>query len=146
MYALDTNILVYAYNLTSPQYKKAKKFLEKIIAEEDKGGNPVVGIPLQVCAEFINVCTRETVGKPLSISEAVAVITEYSDLEIPIIFPKSTQLHTFLELLKATKNRKKVFDVFLASTLKDNNVEGFYTVNVDDFKDFGFLKIANPLA
>jgi len=54
MYALDTNILVYAHNLTSPQYRKA--------------------------------------------------------------------------------------------TLKDNNVDGLYTVNVDDFKEFGFLRIQNPLA
>ncbi len=29
MYALDTNILVYAHNLASPLHKKAKKFLEQ---------------------------------------------------------------------------------------------------------------------
>jgi len=41
---------------------------------------------------------------------------------------------------------KKTFDVFLAATLKDNGVENLYTVNTDDFRDFQFLKIVNPLA
>ncbi len=40
----------------------------------------------------------------------------------------------------------KVFDVALAATLKGKNVAGLYTVNVDDFKDFPFLNVENPLA
>jgi predicted nucleic acid-binding protein len=146
MYALDTNILVYAHNLASPRHKKAKIFVERIISEEDKDGNPVVSIPLQVCAEFINVCTKQTVDKPLSITEAVNIIKKYSEfLELSIIYPKPTQLQTFLSLLESTRTRKKIFDVFLAATLKDNNVEGLYTVNTDDFKEFTFLKVENPL-
>ncbi len=126
--------------------KKRKDLLEGIIAEEDKDGNPVVSIPLQVCAEFINVCTRETVGKPLSIVEAVSLIRKYTEfLGIPIILPKLTQLNTFLTLLETTKTRKKVFDIFLAATLKDNDIEGIYTVNVYDFKEFKFLKVENPI-
>jgi hypothetical protein len=48
-------------------------------------------------------------------------------------------------LLESTTTRKKVFDVVLAATLKDNSIEGLYTVNVDDFKEFSFLKMVNPL-
>ena len=40
---------------------------------------------------------------------------------------------------------KKVFDIALAATLKDNDIEGLYTANVSDFKDFSFLKVVNPL-
>lgn len=29
---------------------------------------------------------------------------------------------------------------------KDNNISGHYTVNVDDFKNFEFLTVINPLA
>jgi len=36
--------------------------------------------------------------------------------------------------------------VAIAATLKVNGVEGLYTVNVDDFKDFPFLHVENPLA
>ncbi len=38
MFALDTNILVYAHNAASPFHQKAKMFVEKIIAEEDDFG------------------------------------------------------------------------------------------------------------
>lgn len=146
MFALDTNILVYAHNKSSPRYTDAKVFVERMIREEDTDGKPLVCIPLQVCAEFINVCTRKTIGKPLSMVDAIKVIREYSEsLEIPIISPKPAQLQTFLTLLKTTKTRKKVFDIFLAAVLKDNFIEGLYTVNVNDFKEFTFLKVENPL-
>jgi len=138
--------LVYAHNLASPFHQKAKIFVEKIIGEEDEIGNPVICIPLQVCAEFINVCTRQTIGKPLTISEAVKEIRRYSEyLEIQILYPKHTQLKTFLDLLESTTTRKKTFDVYLAATLKDHGIEGLYTVNVDDFKEVTFLKVKNPL-
>jgi hypothetical protein len=105
------------------------------------------GIPLQVWAEFVNVCTRQNIGKLLSIPEAIKVVRKYTELlRIPVIYPKPTQLQTFLGLLETTTTRKKVFDVALAATLKDNHVEGLYTVKVDDFKDFPFLNIENPLA
>lgn len=146
MFALDTNILVYAHNLASPFHQKAKLFVEQIIGEEDEAGSPVICIPLQVCAEFINVCTRQTIGKPLSIPDAVKEIRRYDEfLNIPILYPNSSQLNTFLTLLESTTTRKKIFDVYLAATLKDHKIEGLYTVNVDDFKEFSFLQVKNPL-
>jgi hypothetical protein len=78
---------------------------------------------------------------------AIKVVRKYTELlRIPVIYPKPTQLQTFLSLLETTTTRKKVFDVALAATLKDNNVAGLYTVNVDDFKGFPFLQVENPLA
>lgn len=145
MFALDTNILVYAHNSASPFHKKAKRFVEHLIADKDGSENSSICIPLQVCAEFINVCTRQTIEKPLSILDAVKEIRRYSEfLEIPILNPKPTQLKTFLALLESTTTRKKIFDVYLAATLKDHQIKGFYTVNVDDFKEYVFLKIVNP--
>lgn len=147
MFALDTNILVYAHNLDSPLCSKAKSFIARQLTEEDNAGNPLIGIPLQVCAEFINVITRQTIGEPLTLLDAISVVRDYIELiRVPVIHPKPTQLRTFLELLESITTRKKVFDVALAATLKDNGVEGLYTVNVDDFKDFQFLQVVNPLA
>ncbi|MFQ5825061.1 MAG: hypothetical protein ACE5JB_13490 [bacterium] len=40
---------------------------------------------------------------------------------------------------------REVFDVFLVATLKDNDIEGPNNVNVDDFKEFTFLKVENPI-
>lgn len=147
MYAIDTNIFVYAHNVSSPLLQKAKSFLEHLVGNVNGTEKTAIGIPLQVWAEFVNVCTRQNIGKPLSIPEAVKAVRKYTELlQIPVIYPKPTQLKTLLNLLETTTTRKKVFDVALAATLKDNGVVGLYTVNVDDFKDFPFLQVENPLA
>ncbi|NUO81835.1 PIN domain-containing protein [candidate division KSB1 bacterium] len=145
MFALDTNILVYAHNIGSAFHAKASAFVKKIVAERDENGQHVIGVSAQVCAEFINVITRQTLEKPLSLAEAVAVIEKYIKAGVPIIHAQTTQLFTFLELAKSATTRKKTFDFFLAATLKDNGIEGLYTVNTSDFQDFTFLKVVNPL-
>lgn len=147
MFAIDTNILVYAHNLDSPRFQKAAGFIERVIRQSgERNGHHVVGIPLQVCVEFINVITRKTIEQPLSLPEAVEIIRDYAEIvQAPVIFPKPTQLQTFLGLLEITTTRKKIFDVALAATLKDNGVAGLYTVNVDDFQEFDFLQVINPL-
>ena len=104
-----------------------------------------MGIPIQVFAEFLNVITRQTLERRLSMAEAISRIQDYVDAGAPIIYQKPTRLLTFLDLAKATATRKKVFDLYLAATLKDNNIEGLYTANVDDFKEFTFLQVINPV-
>jgi hypothetical protein len=146
MFAFDTNILIYAHNEGATFHQKAAAFVKRVTAERDPNGQHVVGIPVQVYAEFINVITRQTLEKPLSLEQAVLVVEKYLKAGVPIISPQPTQLHTFLELAKSVTTRKKTFDIFLAATLKDNGIKGLYTVNVDDFKDFTFLQTINPLA
>jgi hypothetical protein len=146
MFAIDTNIFIYAHNVGSAFHAKVAAFVKKIVVERDESGQHVVGVPAQVYAEFINVITRQTIEKPLSLADAIVAIEKYLKSGVPIIHTLPTQLHTFLELAKSTTTRKKTFDLFLAATLKDNDVEGLYTVNTDDFKDFSFLKLVNPLA
>jgi hypothetical protein len=146
MFAIDTNIFIYAHNSGSAFHGKAAAFVKKIVAERDENGQHVVGVPAQVYAEFINVITRQTIEKPLSLADAIVAIEKYLKSGVPIIHAQPTQLHTFLELAKSTTTRKKTFDLFLAATLKDNDIEGLYTVNTDDFQDFSFLKVVNPLA
>lgn len=145
MFAIDTNLLIYAHNTGSAFHKKASAFVKTIIAERDENGQPVVGVPIQVFAEFLNVITRATIEKPLPVSKAVLVLEKYLNAGVPIIHPQLTQLTTFFELAKSATTRKKIFDIYLAATLKDNQIKGLYTINVEDFKDFEFLKIINPL-
>jgi len=144
MFAIDTNILVYAHNKDSEFNKKATAFLEKVINDRDKEGNFPVCIPAQVLMEFINVITRQNLKSPLSLKEAINTVQDYLDFDIKIINQRETQIQTFIELLSTVSTRKKVFDVALAATLKDNDIEGLYTLNVDDFKNFDFLEVVNP--
>jgi len=48
-------------------------------------------------------------------------------------------------LLSSVTTRKKIFDIALVATLKDNGISGIYTANVADFEEFSFLKVINPL-
>ncbi len=145
MFALDTNLLIYAHNKGSSFHEKAAIFVKKMVAERDEIGQHVVGIPSQTFAEFINVVTRQTIEQPMTMPQAIVVVEKYLKANVPIMHPRLMQLQAFLELAKSTTTRKKTFDIFLAATLKDNSIEGLYTVNVDDFKDFTFLKVLNPL-
>ena len=48
MFAIDTNLLVYAHNQDSAFNEQAIAFLEKVMNERDEEGNPSVCIPSQV--------------------------------------------------------------------------------------------------
>jgi len=145
MFAIDTNILVYAHNMDSEFHEKAALFLEDAMNNRDEGGSLPVCIPSQVLTEFINAITRQNLKFPLSLRQAISIVQDYLDFDIQIIHQTDTQIHTLLELLASASSRKKIFDVALAATLKDNKIEGLYTLNVNDFKDFEFLKVINPL-
>ncbi len=145
MFAIDTNLLVYAHNSDSPFHSKAKIFIEKVMNERDHDGNLLVGIPDQVLMVFVNVMTRQTLLHPLSLSDAIQIVQDYIDAGVTILAHQSAQIATFLSLLQTVTTRKKVFDVALAATLKDHDISGLYTVNVSDFIEFSFLEVVNPL-
>lgn len=145
MYALDTNLLVYAHNIASPFHPQAKAFMEKVMNERDAQGDLSICIPGQVLMEFLNVITRQQLGSPLSLQAATQLVQAYLDTGVTILYPKSTQLTTLLALLKSVTTRQKIFDVALVATLKDHGIAGLYTVNTGDFAQFAFLDVRNPL-
>lgn len=146
MFALDTNLLVYAHNVDAPFHKAAKAFVEKVLNERDSAGNLTVCIPAQVLVEFLNVITWAKLESPLPLPIALRVVQHYIDTGVTIVHPLPTQLNTLLELLATVKTRKKIFDVALAATLRDNSIVGLYTLNTKDFIEFTFLDVVNPLA
>jgi hypothetical protein len=145
MFAIDSNLLVYAHNDDSEFNERAAAFLERAMNERDEGGSLSVCIPSQVLTEFVNVVTRKSLKKPLSLGEAISTVNDYLKGGVEVLNHRETQTHTFLELLGSITTRRKIFDVALAATLKDNGVTEFYTANTDDFEDFDFLRAVNPL-
>lgn len=145
MVALDTNLLVYAHNTGSSLHALAKAFMEKVMNERDAEGQLSICIPAQVLMEFLNVITWRNLEAPLPLADAIQIVQDYLDSGITILYPKSTQLNTLLDLLKSVKTRKKIFDVALVATLKDHGISGLYTVNIKDFEEFTFLDAQNPL-
>lgn len=146
MYALDTNILVYAHNIGVAKHEQAKTFVQDVMNRRDNEGHLSVCIPAQVLLEFLNVITWNRLETPLPLNEALQIVQDYLGTGATILHPKETHIFTVLELLQSVKSRKRIFDVALAATLKDHGISGLYTVNTDDFKDFAFLEVKNPLS
>ena len=112
----------------------------------DEDGKYKVCIPSQVLIEFLNVITWSRLESPLLLNEATEIVKDYFLSGVDIIYPSPNQLNTLFELLESVKSRKKVFDVALVATLKDNGVQGLYTLNTTDFTEFAFLDVQNPLS
>lgn len=146
MYAIDTTLLVYAHNRGSKLHRQAKAFVEDALNSRNAEGKLSVCIPAQVLMEFLNVITWSRLEAPLPLADATKLVQEYLDTGISIIYPQTTQINTLLSLLQGATSRKKVFDVALAATLKDHQIEGLYTVNTKDFAEFSFLTVENPLS
>lgn len=72
---------------------------------------PSICIPGQVLMEFLNVITRHQLGSPLSLHDATQLVQAYMDTGVAILYSKSTQLTTLLDLLKSVTTRQKIFDV-----------------------------------
>jgi len=145
MFAIDTNLLVYAHNTFSLIHLPAKAFVEQAMNQRDADGRTPLCLPVQVLMEFLHVITWQKVGAPLSLSNAVQIIQGYLDNDVRLLIQQPTQMQTFFKLLNSQQTRKKVFDVALAATLKDHGILEFYTVNVSDFEEFSFLDVRNPL-
>ena len=146
LFAIDTNILIYAYNVGSPFHNQAQKFLMQKMKEVNEFDELPICICQQSCIEFVNGITWQRLENPLSVSQAINIIEYLNDCGLTIIHPKHSQVTTFSELVLLHNSRKKIFDTSIASTLKDNKIKGLYTVNVKDFQDYDFLTVINPLA
>lgn len=145
MYALDTNLLVYAHNIKSPYHASAKVFVEQVMNVRNPDGQLSVCFPAQILMEFLNVITWHRLEAPLPLPDAIQVVHDYLDTGVTILYPQPTQLATLLNLLKSVTTRKKIFDVALVATLKDCGIAGLYTVNTKDFDEFTFIDTKNPL-
>lgn len=145
MYALDTNLLVYAHNTASSYHLKAKTFVEKVMNDRDSEGKLTVCLSLQVLMEFLNVITWQRLEAPLPLPAAIQTVQDYIDTGITILYPRPTQLQTLLALLEDVGTRKRIFDIALAATLKDHGIQGLFTVNTADFEGLSFLDVKNPL-
>jgi predicted nucleic acid-binding protein len=140
---LDTNILVHAYNKSSPHQRKASEIVKKALQ-----GEIDAYISSQVLYEFFAIVTNlKRVERPMSSDEAADLCTElWACHEIEKVNPTPLTPKEVFKLAKEIKLSKgRIFDCILAITARENKIEAIYTENVDDFKNYRFVKIVNPL-
>jgi Predicted nucleic acid-binding protein, contains PIN domain len=140
---LDTNILVHAYNKSSPNQIEAAGIIRKAMQGEIEAC-----LTPQVLYELFAVVTDpKRVEKPLSSKEAADLCIDLWECnEIEKLNPSGVAPAEVFKLTKTLQlSRAKIFDCALAVAAKENGVEAIYTENIEDFKGYSFVKALNPL-
>ena len=146
MLSMDTNLLMYAYNLASPYHRAAYQWMSSIQHDED------VAISEFILAEFYGLLRNPAVLRhPLDADDAVEVIQTYRVhprwrlIGFPV---ESRSLHDTLWQKARRKDFafRRLYDARSALTMTAQGVTEFATVNVKDFEGFGFRKVWSPIA
>lgn len=138
MILIDSNILIYSINVSSPKHKKAQDFLKKNI------GRFVVAH--QNIFETLRVLTHSKFANPTKPHDAIEAIGRILKAG-EVIGPDYTTYQIALELIKKYNlDSDKVFDAYLVATCLSRGIDTVATDNVKDFKIFSQIRVINPFA
>lgn len=143
MIGIDTNLLVYAFNIPDSRHAIAKQTLETLLTQKEQ-----VAITDIVMFEFISQATR--IGSPgvsPSAAQAVAALENWlSAPNVQVIRNSPKNFATFSRLCKETgRTGQKIYDAQIAAICIDNGVTEFVTAD-KGFEKFTELRIRNPFA
>ncbi|MBN1684031.1 MAG: PIN domain-containing protein [Gammaproteobacteria bacterium] len=129
---LDTNILVYAFDITDrKRQKKAIEIIEFVLTEE-------CVLTLQSLSEFYYAVTKK---KFLDAKKALAQIQDW-ELIFPIITAKAS---TLIKAIKAVEQHQLSFwDALLWATAKEANIEILFTEDFNHTQKIEGVEIINP--
>ncbi len=135
MIAIDTNVLVYAYDTQAPKKREIALEIYRSIASGKVRGV----VTNQVLAEFASVVIRK--WKSAGTREDAAALVH------TISANRNWTVHTYNQrtVLTAIESKQPFWDALLAQTLLENGVREIYTENVKDFEGTG-VKAINPFA
>jgi predicted nucleic acid-binding protein len=135
---IDSNILVYAINITSPKHLQAQAFLQ------DSQVNMVLAH--QNIFETLRVLINAKFPHPMKPTDAISAISNIMEA-CQVIAPEQDTHHIALSLIKAHKlTSNKIFDAYLAATALSVGITTIATDNVKDFQVFKGLKVYNPFS
>lgn len=141
MKLIDANILLYAYDRSSPHHERCRTWLEAAL-----NGGELVGFPWQTLLAFVRLSTHaRVVRQPASAEQVCAIVTGW--LEHPnVVVPGP--LDRFWEILRGQLIEAQVAgplvtDAALAALALE---QGAALCSTDrDFRRFQGLHVENPL-
>jgi len=139
---IDTNVLVYASDQTSPFHQEAVRLREKGLK-----GEISLCVSPQILTEFFAIITDpKRVNNPRTCQEALIEIEKYLySKNILKIYPGPDIIEKILDLLRRYEiTRQEVFDLQLVATMLSNNITQIYTYNKSDFSKFKEIKVLSP--
>lgn len=144
MNSIDTNLLLYALDATSPAHEESFAVYQRLYEEADAWV-----LADQTLFELYRALRNSKIlERPLSHRKAVAQIEEIrTQSQTHHVAYEASLWPNVLQLLDKSARRKGVlvFDAVLAVTLQANGVTRFYTRNCKDFDAFDLFEVVDPL-
>lgn len=139
--AIDSNILIYAFNETSEFQKDSKKLIKSLIKNNE------LGISIISLIEFFQVITNlKKFVKPLTIIDAQLIINSFMNSESVEILDINNDIinEAFKTMTKFRIQGYDIYDHIIAESCKYFNIKEFYTMNEKDFAKYKYFNTINP--
>jgi len=141
MIVLDVNLLIYAYDTTCKDHKRARLWVEDIFS-----GNEPVGLPWQNISAFLRILTYpEAFGERFTMEQVIGIVDAWLALpHVRILAPGENHWELFREMLaKGDVRGKLTSDAALAALTVEYG--GVLYTSDRDFARFPGLRWVNPL-
>ena len=141
MIVLDVNILLYAYDATSPLHDRARSWLEGVFS----GAEPI-GLPWQTIGAFLRIVTNPRLARHVTPQEAGIVIDSWLEHPLVVVLTPGDYHWPLLRqmVIEGQAAGPLVTDAQLAALAIEN---GGVLYSADrDFARFPGLRWINPLA
>lgn len=136
---IDTNILVYAYDLSHPEKRASCLGL----VEECWSGKRTCALSVQNLSEFYIVLTRK-ISNPAEDKEAGEIVKRLAAYPYWLILDFNEE--TVLDALDISQTFWiHYWDALIAATMRNHGISTIYTENVTDFLKVPFLTVVNPI-
>lgn len=137
----DVNLIVYAYDSTSPWHEKARGWWQQTLV-----GTESVGIPAVVILAFIRLMTHTSLsGNPMALPRARDIVSSWVEVDgVRVLSPTWETLSLMMELLEETGVGGSLStDALIAAHALEQRASVWS--NDLDFKRFPGIKVRNPL-
>lgn len=136
MILIDSNILVYAINTSSPKNTVSRRYISTYTHE--------LCITHQNIFETLRILTHPKFDNKHDTIKAIAAISTIAD-HVQLLTPQNQTPYIALELIRRyTITSNAIYDAYLVATILSNGVGTIATDNEKDFKRFSEITVINP--
>lgn len=133
---VDSNILIYAINSSSPKHLSAQAYLQANVGQ--------MTIAHQNILETLRVLTHSKFPYPMTTTDAIKAILSIAK-GCHVIEPQTDTYHIALALIqKHGLKGDKVFDAYIVATAISVGISSIATDNTKDFTIFEGVSVINP--
>lgn len=133
MILLDSNIIIYAINTSSPRHKAAREFIQSKVRN--------LAVAHQNITETIRVLTHAGYPHPMNVSASVAAVSSILKSCV-VVHPNQDTLPVALDLIQRyTILGNHIFDAYLVATMLSNDITKIATDNARDFSRYSGIEV-----